>query len=239
MRNAWRVFAFDIAAPLTAIAALLLVGVALGWPVWWVAVCSVLCLLIVEGMVADFVLMRRDGVTVGTDDDGPGLRLAVVGLTAAALVAAVLVSYAEWTRPDRARQSNMAEVVRLAAEVTEATATFTPHDPTSSIDKAAALMPPEQADAYKKAFARTAAELAAKNISAQASTVSSGVEAISPDAASVAVVLRATQTAPNTPPDRAVLALRVTLSKQGGQWKVFDVTPISPPPADQPPQPQS
>ena len=28
----------------------------------------------------NFVLLRRDSVTVGTDDDGPGLRLAVVGL---------------------------------------------------------------------------------------------------------------------------------------------------------------
>ncbi|MCW2649833.1 MAG: hypothetical protein QOE41_328 [Mycobacterium sp.] len=238
MRNALRVLAFDIAAPLAAIAALLLIGVALDWRVWWVAVCSVLCLLIVEGMVVDFVLLRRDGVTVGTDDDGPGLRLAVVGLATAALVAAVLVGYAEWTVPDNERESNMAEVVRLSTNVTEATATFTPQDPTSSIDRAAALMVPEQADAYRKAFAKTAADLAAKNISAQANTVSAGVEAISPEAASVAVVMRATQTTPNSPPDRAILALRVTLTKPNGQWKVFDVAPINPPPANQG-QPQS
>ena len=228
MRNAWRVFAFDIAAPLAAIAALLLIGVALDWRVWWVAVCSVLCLLIVEGMAVNFVLARRDRVTVGTDDDGPGLRLAVVALATAALVAAVLVCYSEWTVPDRERDSNMAEVVRLAANVSEATATFSPQDPTSSINRAAALMGPEQAEAFKNAFAKTAQQLAAKNISAQANTVSAGVEAISPDAASVAVVMRAVQTTPNAPPDRAVLALRVTLSKQGGQWKVFDVTPINP-----------
>lgn len=233
MRNAWRVFAFDVAAPLAAIAALVLIGVALDWRVWWVAVCSVLCLLIVEGMVVNFVLARRDKVTVGTDDDGPGLRLAVVGLATAALVAAVLVCYAEWTVPDRERDSNMAEVVRLASNVSEATATFSPHDPTSSINRAAALMGPEQADAYKNAFARTAQQLAAKNVSAQANTVSAGVEAISPEAASVAVVMRAVQTTPNAPPDRAILALRVTLSKQDGQWKVFDVTPINPLTADQ------
>ncbi len=238
MRNAWRVFAFDIAAPLFTIAALLLIGVALEWRVWWVAVCSVLCLLIVEGMVVNFVLARRDRVTVGTDDDGPGLRLAVVGLTTAALVAAVLVCYTEWTVPDRKRDSDMAEVVRLATNVSEATATFSPQDPTSSIDRAAALMGPEQAEAYKNAFAKTAQQLAAKNVSAQANTVSAGVEAISPDAASVAVVMRATQTTPNSPPDRAILALRVTLSKQDGQWKVFDVTPIPPLTGDQG-QPQS
>lgn len=233
MRNAWRVLAFDVAAPLAAIGALLLIGLALDWRVWWVAVCSVLCLLIVEGMVVDFVLARRDRVTVGTDDDGPGLRLAVVGLCTAALVAAVLVTYSEWTVPDRQRAYNMAEVVRLATNVTEATATFTPQDPTSSIDRAAALMVPAQADAYKQAFAKTAADLAARNVSAQANTVSAGVEAISPDAASVAVVMRATQTTPKSPPERAVLALRVTLSKQDGQWKVFDVTPINAKPADQ------
>jgi hypothetical protein len=233
MRNAWRVFAFDVAAPLAAIAALLMIGVALQWRVWWVAVCSVLCLLIVEGMIVNFALARRDKVTVGTDDDGPGLRLAVVGLTTAALVAAVLVCYTQLTVPDRERDSNMAEVVRLATNVTEATATFTPQDPTSSIERAAALMVPEQADAYRKGFAKTAAELAAKNVSAQARTVSAGVEAISPQAASVAVVMRSTQTTPNSPPERAILALRVTLTKPNGQWKVFDVTPINPPPADQ------
>jgi hypothetical protein len=228
MRNAWRVLAFDIVAPLAAIAALLIIGFALDWPLWWVSVCSILCLLIAQGMVLNFVLWRRDGVTVGTDDDGPGLRLAAVGLTAAALVAAVLLGYTRWTIPDRQGDADTAEVVRLATSVSEATATFSPQDPTSSIDRAAALMAPQQAEVFKNAFAKTAAELAAKNISAQANTVSAGVEAISPEAASVAVVMRGIQNAPGSPPNRAVLALRVTLSKQAANWRVFDVTPINP-----------
>jgi hypothetical protein len=227
MRNAWRVFAFDVAAPLAAIAALLMIGYALDWRVWWVAVCSVLCTLIVEGMLVNFVLFRRDRVTVGTDDDGPGLRLAVVGLTTAALVAAVLVSYTHCTQPDRRLTQAMDEVVPLATSVSEATATFSPQAPTASIDKAAALMAPEQGAAYKQAFAKTAAELAAKNVTAQAHTISAGVEAIGPDAASVAVVMRAIQTKPGATPEEAVLALRVTLSKRDGKWLVFDVTPIS------------
>ena len=37
MRNRLRVLAFDIAAPLAAIAALLIIGMALGWPLWWVS----------------------------------------------------------------------------------------------------------------------------------------------------------------------------------------------------------
>lgn len=228
MTNAWRVIAFDIAAPLAAIAALLMIGYALDWELWWVAACSVLCTLIVEGVIVNFVLFRRDSVTVGTDDDGPGLRLAVVGLTSAALVAAVLVSYTQWTEPDRELTASMDEVVQLATTVAEATATFSPQNPTSSIDKAASLMGPEQAEAYKAAFAKTATELSAKNVSAEAHTISAGVEAIGPDAASVAVVMRATQTKPNTPPDKAVLALRVTLTQKDGKWLVFDVTPINP-----------
>jgi hypothetical protein len=229
MRNAWRVVAFDVAAPLAAIAALLMIGYALDWRVWWVAVGSVLCTLIVEGMLVNFVLFRRDRVTVGTDDEGPGLRLAVVGLTTAALVAAVLVTYTQWTGPDRQLRDGMDKVVALATEVSEATATFSPQAPTSSIDKAAALMAPEQGAAYKQAFAKTAADLAAKNVTAQAHTMSAGVEAIGPDAASVAVVMRAVQTRPNTAPDEAVLALRVTLSKKDDNWLVFDVSPINPP----------
>ncbi len=106
MRNRLRVLRFDLLVPLAAIAALVYVGIALAWPLWWVSVCSVLCLLIVQGVLVNGVLFRRDGVTVGTDDDGPGLRLAVVGVAAAALVAAVVVGYLQWTvpRPRAARR---------------------------------------------------------------------------------------------------------------------------------------
>ena len=76
MRNVLRVLAFDIVGPLAAIAALLMIGVFLGWPLWWVAVASMLCLLVVQAVLVNFYLMRRDRVTVGTDDDGPALRLA-------------------------------------------------------------------------------------------------------------------------------------------------------------------
>jgi hypothetical protein len=84
------VLAVDIAVPLAALAALVMIGIVLGWPLWWVSVCSIMGLLIVQSMVVNFVLARRDSVTLGTDDDGPGLRLAAVALTTAALVAAVL-----------------------------------------------------------------------------------------------------------------------------------------------------
>ena len=227
MRNRWRVLAFDIAAPLAAIAALVFIGAALAWPLWWVSVCSVLCLLILEGVAVNFVLMRRDAVTVGTDDDGPGLRLAVVGLTTVALVAAGLVGYTRWTGPDRNLKNDSAEVVRIASSVSEATATFTPQSPTASIDRAAALMSPQRAETFKNEFASVANQLTSKNVSAQATTISAGVEAIGPNAASVAVVMRGTQNVPGKPPDIAVLALRVMLSKDNGHWVVDDVTPIN------------
>jgi hypothetical protein len=37
MRNPARVLAFDIVAPLVAISALLVIGVMLEWPLWWVS----------------------------------------------------------------------------------------------------------------------------------------------------------------------------------------------------------
>jgi hypothetical protein len=227
MRNGLRAIAFDVLAPLAAIAGLVYIGLALAWPVWWVAVCSVLCLLIVQAVVVDFVLYRRDGVTVGTDDEGPGLRLAVVGLAAVALVAAVAVGYTRWTVPDRTMHDDMAAVVGIASSVAEASATFTPQDPNASIDRATGLMTPERADAYRNEFASVAKELGSKNISGQASTISAGVEAIGPAAASVAVVMRGTQNAPGKPVDVAVLALRITLTKDSGKWLVVDVTPIN------------
>jgi hypothetical protein len=226
MRNRWRVLAFDILAPIGAVLALVYIGVALTWPLWWVSVCSVLCLLVVEGVIVNIVLARRDKVTVGTDDDGPGLRLAVVAVATVALAAAVFVGYTRWTVPDRDLHNDTSEVVALASSVAEATATFTPQSPTASIDRAAEMMSPKSAEAFKNEFATVAKELTSKNVSAQATTVSAGVEAIGPDAASVAVILRGTQNVPGKPTDTAVLALRIQLSKQGGRWLVDDVSPI-------------
>jgi hypothetical protein len=226
-RNRLRVLAFDILAPLAAIAGLLYIGMALDWPLWWVSLVSILCLLIVEGVIVNAVLARRDGVTLGTDDDGPGLRLAVAGVAAVALVAAVVVGYTKWTVPDRTLNSDREQVVGIASSVAESSATFTPQSPTASIDKATALMTPDRAQKYKDEFAAVAKELAAKNVSAQASTISAGVEAIGPGDASVAVIMRGTQTVPNQPPDVAVLALRIVMSKHDGKWQVDDVTPIN------------
>ena len=44
MRNRWRVLAFDILAPTAAVAALMFIGIALAWSLWWVSVCSMLSL---------------------------------------------------------------------------------------------------------------------------------------------------------------------------------------------------
>ena len=92
------------------------------------------------------------------------------------------------------------------------------------------MMSPESAEKYKNEFAAVAKDLASKNVSAQASTISAGVEAIGPNDASVAVIMRGTQNAPGKPPDIAVLALRVTLSKDGrplaGRRRVADQLPL-------------
>jgi hypothetical protein len=227
MRNAWRVLAFDIAAPLAAICALLAIGVVLGWPRWWVSACSVLVLLIVEGVMVNVWLLRRDSVTIGTDDDAPALRLAVVALCAVAVVSAVLTGYTHWTLPDRRLKADSTEVVRIATGMAEATATFSPQEPTASIDRAAAMMLPEQATAFRDNFGKATADLAHRNVTASASTLEAGVEAIGPAAAAVAVVLRATQNAPGQPPSNAVLALRIALTRQGDHWLVLGVSPIN------------
>jgi hypothetical protein len=227
MTNLWRVLVFDVAAPLAAIAALLAIGVVLSWPLWWVSAASVLILLIVEGVAVNFWLLRRDSVTVGTDDDAPGLRLIVVGLGAVALVAAVLTGYTHWTLPDRERKAASVAVVRVATGMAEATATFSPQQPTASLDRAAALMLPEQAAAFKAQLAKATADLVHRNITAEASTLEAGVEAIGRSAASVAVILRATQNAPGQPPSHAVLTLRVALTKQRDHWLVLGVSPIN------------
>lgn len=227
MSNRLRVLAVDVLAPLAAIVALVFIGSALDWPRWWVAVCTALCLVIVQAAVVNVVLYRRDGVTVGTDDDGPGLRFAVIAVAAATLAAGVFVGYTRWTVPDSDLNRDSAEVVGIASSVSEASATFSPSSPNTSIDRATALMSPQRAEAYRNEFAAVAKDLTSRNISGQAQTVSAGVEAIGPDAASVAVVMRGTQNAPGKPADVAVLALRVSLAKEGGKWLVTEVAPIN------------
>jgi hypothetical protein len=227
MRNLARVLAFDVVAPLAALAALLIVGVMLGWPVWWVSVCSILCLLVVHAVVVNVVLFRRDSVTLGTDDDAPGLRFAVVGVTTVVVLAAAAVGYFRWTLPDRAFTRDTTEVVRVAAQVSEATATFSPLSPSSALDRATSLMAPESADAFKAQFASSTADLAKRRVTAEARTISAGLEALGPSAASVAVLMRGTQTEPGQKSSTAVLALRVALSKLDGIWKVVDVSPIN------------
>ena len=230
MRNVWRVLAFDLAAPLAAIAALFLIGYALEWRVWWVAVCAVLCTLIVEGMAVNLFLFRRDRVTVGTDDDGPGLRLSVVALSTAALVAAVIVTYAQWTRPDRERESSMEDVVRLGSTFSEEVMTFSPADPMASINRAAELMDPERGARFKAESEKTVQEQAAKKVATQAQTISAGVEGITSEAASVAVVLSATRDEPNQAQRRSVIALRIVLAKKDGAWRVLDFDIFNPRP---------
>lgn len=227
MRNAARVLAFDIVAPLVAISALLVIGVMLEWPLWWVSMCSIQCLLIIEAMLVNIVAYRRDSVTVGTDDDRPGLRLAVVGVAAVTLASAVAVGYSNWTLPDRAFDADSARVVRIATEVAEATATFAPSDPNSAMDRATSMMVPERAEAFRAQFGSATADMVKRNVSAQASTLSAGLEALGPSSASVAVLMRGTQSVPGQDPSTAVLSLRVALSKQQGDWKVIDVAPIS------------
>ena len=118
-------------------------------------------------------------------------------------------------------------MVQVATGMAEAMASFTPSAPNSSIDRAAAMMVPEQADAFKEQYSKSSAELAQHNVTAQAATLAAGVEALGPTVASVAVILRVTQNTPGQPPSRAVPALRVALAKRGGDWLVSDVSPLN------------
>ncbi|BBX75372.1 hypothetical protein H7H78_12050 [Mycobacterium shinjukuense] len=226
MRNAWRVAAFDVMAPVATIAGLLAIGVVLGWPLWWVSVCSVLVLLVVEAVTINVWLFRRDAVTVGTDDDAPRLRLAVVFLCAAALCAAVLTGYTRWTTPDREFKQDARTVVQIGSGMAEAVASFSPGAPRAAMDRAAAMMVPERAGAFREQYTKSSADLAQRTVTAQATTLSAGVEALGPSAASVAVILRVTQTVPGQPASQAAPAVRVTLTKRGGDWLVLDVTPL-------------
>ncbi len=225
-QSLWRVLAVDIVAPLAAVAGLVLVGLTLDWPLWYVSLCSVLVLLIVEGMVVNFVLLRRDKVTVGTDNERPGLRFGVVGLAAAALVAAAVLGYMRWTVPDRDLEADSGEAVKTAVAMAESAATVSPANPDASIEKAASYMVPDRVNAFRESIGRTATDMANRNIAVEAQTLSAGVEALGPSAARVAVVMRSVQTIANQQVKQSVVPVRVTLTKRGGQWLVLEMSPI-------------
>lgn len=227
MRNLVRVSLFDLLAPLAAIGALVMIGFVLDWPVWWISICSMLGLLIVEGMLVNFVLFRRDSVTVGTDDQRPGLRLAVVSAVTGVLITALFVGYTHWWTADRDFNSDSAEVVQIASDVAVSTATFAPGAPDVAIDKAAAMMDPDRADAFKDQLTKAAADLEKRQVTAQGKVISAGIEALGPTAASVAVIVRGTQSTPGQPPVNSVLSLRVQLIQKDGHWLVTDVAPIN------------
>ena len=185
-----------------------------------------LCLLVAEGVLLNVYLVRRDRVSFGTDDDGPRLRLAMVGLVAALLAVAVAVGYTCWTVPDRQLSADAGEVVGLATAVSEATATFSPSDPTSSIERAVSMMAPNRARRSGRTSASRRRSWPARTSrrrrrpSPRASRAGAGRrQCRGPDARHPAGA--------GQQPSRAVLALRVTLAKKDGRWAVYDVVPIT------------
>ena len=199
MRNALRILAFDVAPPLAAIAGA-------GVHRHRAGLAAVVGVGLFGAVPADR-RGRRGQLRAGAPRRGDRrhrrrrARAAAwrsSRVRTAALAAAVVVGYLNWSVPDRELRNDTAEVVGIATSVAEASATFTPQSPTASIDRATEMMSPQSAEAFKNEFASVAKDLTSRNVSAQASTVSAGVEAIGPAAASVAVILRGTQNSPGT-----------------------------------------
>ena len=86
MRNFVQVLLIDVVVPVAVLVALALMGLFLGWPLWWVAVASMLALLVVEGAAQPLPGASRPG-QFRHRRRRPRLRLALVGLVTALLVA--------------------------------------------------------------------------------------------------------------------------------------------------------
>ena len=131
MRNRWRVLAFDILAPVAAVVALVYIGVALAWPLWWVSVLFGAVPADRRGRrrqlrVSRAVTVSPSAPTTTVQDCGwPSSRVATVALVAARHRRLPAVDGA---RP-HAAHNDTAEVVGIASSVSEASATFTPQSP--------------------------------------------------------------------------------------------------------------
>lgn len=225
-RNTVRVIVFDLLAPLVAMLAIVELGVILRWPTWWVVVCTASCLLIAQGLAVNAYLARRDSVTVGTDDDGPALRTGIVALATISVLAVAVVGYRHWTVPDRAGNADRAAVTDVVATVAEAVVNFAPGSPDSYVRKATEHMTEGQRQSFTRDFDRATAELKAKGISQQGEIISVGIEALGPEDAVTATLVRRTSVAAKAQPEESVLALRMTLAKRDGRWLVDNIAPI-------------
>lgn len=225
-RNMLRVIFFDLLAPLASVLAIVELGVILRWPIWWVVVCTASCVLIAQGLAVNAYLARRDSVTVGTDDDGPALRTGIVALTTACVLAVAVVGYRHWTVPDRDGNADRAAVTEVVATVAAAVVNFAPGSPDTYVRKATEHMTEGQKQSFTRDFDRATAELKAKGISQQGEIVSVGIEALGPEDAVAATLVRRTSVAAKAQPEQSVLALRLTLTKRDGRWLVDNIAPI-------------
>ncbi|MEC4841679.1 hypothetical protein R2360_20065 [Mycobacteroides chelonae] len=225
-RNAVRVIIFDLLAPLVTMLAIVELGVILRWPTWWVVVCTASCLLIAQGLAVNAYLARRDSVTVGTDDDGPALRTGIVALTTISVLAVAVVGYRHWTVPDREGNADRAAVTDVVATVAGAVVNFAPGSPDSYVRKATEHMTEGQRQSFTRDFDRATAELKAKGISQRGEIISVGIEALGPENAVTATLVRRTSVAAKAQPEESVLALRMTLAKRDGHWLVDNIAPI-------------
>lgn len=225
-RNTVRVIIFDLLAPLVTMLAIVELGVILRWPTWWVVVCTASCLLIAQGLAVNAYLARRDSVTVGTDDDGPALRTGIVALTTISVLAVAVVGYRHWTVPDREGNADRAAVTDVVATVAGAVVNFAPGSPDSYVRKATEHMTEGQRQSFTRDFDRATAELKAKGISQRGEIISVGIEALGPEDAVTATLVRRTSVAAKAQPEESVLALRMTLAKRDGHWLVDNIAPI-------------
>lgn len=225
-RNYVGVLVFDIMAPLGTLAGLVLVGVVLGWPLWWVSVCSMLVLLIVAGAGLDVWWWRRRSVSFGTDQQHPALRVVLAGLCAAALTAAAVLAYAQWMVIDDHNGDDSTQVVRVATDISVAAGTISPGDPGATVARAADMMAPDRAAALKDKIGRTAADLASRDTAVQAVPLFTGVEELTGGAARVVTVLQSTQSEAGQQVHKSVVPVRVWLAKRDGQWLVTEMAPV-------------
>ena len=230
MRNRLRVLAFDVLAPLAPSLALVYIGVALAWPLWWVSVCSVLCLLIVQGVSSTSCCTAATASRSAPTTTGPACGWRSSALTAVALVAAVVVGYTRWTVPDRTMHDDMAEVVGIASSVAEASATFTPQR-SECVDRPGHRR--DDTSTAPTAFATNstpvAKDLTSKNLSGAGEHRLGGRRGHRAGRRPVvAVVMRGTQNAPGKQPATCRAgAAGITADQDGGRWLVDDVTPIN------------
>ncbi|MDV3130000.1 mammalian cell entry protein [Mycobacterium sp. 21AC1] len=161
-----------------------------------------------------------------------GKRLTYAAVGAAALFVAAGAFAGAMVQPylaDRALVDTKLEVAQTSADAITALWTYTPENMDALPDRAARYLSGDFANEYRKYIDAIVATNKQAQISNNTQVMGTAVESISPDEATAIVYTNSVSTSPATKniPSLRYLSYRLTLERQGGDWRITQMPALT------------